>query len=110
MGQQYANLEIRILKQDAAGYPVELELNGNQQFWGGYLGSEILSWRFDPAQPLESGQALFNLLIAHPQTRRDWIEIWGYSPRRRLRLSIDETAPELYTIPDEPYGNLLIRP
>ena len=37
MTNPYADLEIRILNQTSAGYPLELTLNAEQEFSGGQL-------------------------------------------------------------------------
>jgi WD40 repeat protein len=105
----YADLEIRILgKAGSRGYPVELKAEG-QEFLGGHLCADLLAgWRFDPTDPETSGQALFDLLLADRRVRDGWQRIWGRHERRRVRLRIDETAPELDRLPWEAltYGGL----
>ena len=56
----YADLEIRILKREAAGYPVEITLNNERQFKRGYLapGPEAESWD-SILDPVADGQRLF---------------------------------------------------
>ena len=39
---RYADVEIRILPQQSAGYPVEFTLNSEQEFAGGFL--QPLDW------------------------------------------------------------------
>jgi formylglycine-generating enzyme required for sulfatase activity len=95
-----ANLEIRILKREVAGYPVELTVNGNRLPQHGNLEAKILSWQPGLASEEEGGR-LFDLLLARPELRQDWSEIRGRSTVRRIRLTIDETAPELHAIPWE---------
>jgi formylglycine-generating enzyme required for sulfatase activity len=100
----YADLEIRILKQEAAGYPVELELtlegSQRQQFQGGYLHRDILSWQ-PSLSPAKDGEQLFERLFAGDQLKQAWAQIRGQSERRRVRLRMDDTAPELHVIPWE---------
>jgi len=40
----YADLEIRILEQQAEGYPVEITFKGEQEFPRGYLAPDLLPW------------------------------------------------------------------
>ena len=37
----YADLEIRILRKEAAGYPVEITFNGDQEFPQGHLPGDL---------------------------------------------------------------------
>ena len=98
----YADLEIRILARQTEGYPVEFTFihQGSQEFKGGMLTPEILSWQ-PGASPHADGEALYQLLMADAQLRQDWAELRGKWPRRRIRLIIDEAAPELHAIPWE---------
>lgn len=93
-------LEIRILGQQASGYPVELTLNHSQQFSGGYLSPDLLPW-IPSASPQADGERLFDDLFAAAGLRQAWTEIRGQHPRRRIQLRIDDTAPELHAIPWE---------
>jgi tetratricopeptide (TPR) repeat protein len=97
---QYADLEIRILERIGRGYPVELTLNGDQEFPRGYLAPDVLPW-LASASPEQDGERLFDLLFAEDALRRAWVEIRGQTPLRRIRLLIDEWAPELHAIPWE---------
>lgn len=96
----YANLEIRILKREADGYPIELTLNGEQQFERGYLDPTFLPW-IATADPAADGERLFIWLLANEQVKRGWATICGQHPQRRIRLRIDTSAPELHTMPWE---------
>lgn len=96
----YANLEIRILKQEADGYPIELTLNGEQQFERGYLDPAFLPW-IATADPAADGERLFNWLLANEQVKRGWAMICGQHQQRRIRLRIDTSAPELHAMPWE---------
>ena len=55
---QYADLEIRILERQDAGYPVELTLNYEQEFACGYLSPDIASC-LPSGNPTEDGEQLF---------------------------------------------------
>jgi len=98
----YADLEIRILKKDGPGYPVELTLDGGstgrQQYQGGYLGADILPW-VSSASAEKDGQRLFAALLADLKLREQWAAIHGQARQRQIRLRIDPTAPELHTLP-----------
>ncbi len=97
---EYAQLEIRILKREAGGYPVELTLDGSQQFGGGHLKADLLPW-VPTASPEGDGERLFNHLFGDGRLRQQWAEIRGRQPQRRVRLRIDAEAPELHAIPWE---------
>ena len=91
----HADLEIRILKREAAGYPVELSLNNQRMFRGGFVSPDIANWT-PPRLDAEAGRELFNLLVQDDLVRSAWDMVRGARPQRRIRLSIDSTAPELY--------------
>ncbi len=97
---QFTTLEIRILKQEDAGYPIELTLDGSQEFQGGYLSPEILPW-VPGVSPTEDGTRLFDALLSDDQLKQAWAEIRGRNAQRQIRLRIDKTAPELHSIPWE---------
>ena len=88
----YAGLEIRILKQETAGYPVEITLNHDLHYERGYL---------DPELPTGDGVHLFAWLFADPTLREAWENARGQHPRRRVRLRLDAQAPELHALPWE---------
>ncbi|MEZ4770893.1 MAG: CHAT domain-containing protein [Caldilineales bacterium] len=96
----HADLEIRILERKEAGYPVELSLNQQRMFRGGFISPEIAKWT-PPRLDAEAGRELFSLLVQDPMVRSAWDMIRGARPQRRIRLSIDTTAPELYAVPWE---------
>ncbi|MEM7031396.1 MAG: CHAT domain-containing protein [Chloroflexota bacterium] len=96
----YADLEIRIGKQDELGYPVELTLNSEQEFAGGHLPLDFLPWVAGTSSA-EDGQRLFDWLASDDAFKRAWGEIRGQYPQRRLRLRLDVDAPELHTLPWE---------
>jgi len=96
----FADLEIRILAQQADGYPVELTVNQEQQYARGYLPAGFLPWQAG-ASPQEDGERLFGWLTADSRLKSAWAEVRGAQPRRRVRLRIDAAAPELHSVPWE---------
>ena len=98
----YLDLEIRIFPYDenAAGYPVEITLDGQQEFPRGYLPGDLLPWVTN-GDLTADGYRLFAMLMADPMLRSAWAEARGRSAQRRIRLWIDVNAPELHTIPWE---------
>ena len=97
--QYYADLEIRIQPLSQKGYPVTLVVDQDQQF-PGVLDPSILPWT-STASPEEDGQQLFDRLFAHPSLRTAWGAARGKHAKRRVRLVIDEAAPELHAVPWE---------
>ena len=97
---EYADLEIRILEQQAEGYPVEMTLNSEQQFPRGFLDPGFLPW-VSAGTAAEDGENLFNWLLSDEALKMAWAEVRGQRPHRRIRLRIDATAPELHAIPWE---------
>jgi tetratricopeptide (TPR) repeat protein len=96
----YTDLEIRILERRPEGYPVELTFGREQEFEQGYLSPVVLPW-VPSASATNDGERLFQLLFADPQLSKAWAEIRGQNPLRRIRLRIDQRAPELHAIPWE---------
>ncbi len=88
----YVDLEIRILKREAEGYPVEITLNHDQQYERGFL---------DPELPVGDGARLFRWLLADDVLREAWEHARGQHPQRRIRLRFDADAPELHALPWE---------
>ncbi|MCP4663754.1 MAG: hypothetical protein GY856_50870, partial [bacterium] len=84
----------------AAGYPVELTVNSEQEFPGGHLSPDILPW-VPGASPAADGERLFTTLFAADAFKTAWAQIRGQHPQRRLRLRLDDAAPELHAIPWE---------
>jgi outer membrane protein assembly factor BamB len=99
-GEGWPDLEIRILARREKGYPVELTLDGEQHFAGGYLPAESLPWA-SSGDPVADGQKLFEALVADNVTRGNWNRARGQSPRCRVRLRIDVDAPEWHVAPWE---------
>ncbi|MEM7033308.1 MAG: CHAT domain-containing protein [Chloroflexota bacterium] len=96
----YADVEIRILEEQSEGYPVEITVNGEQEFPRGYLSPDFLPW-VAGASPQEDGQRLFEWLLADPQVRTAWAEVRGKHTQRRIRLRLDANVPELHALPWE---------
>jgi hypothetical protein len=96
----YADLEIRILKKDTAGYPVEITFNGELEFPRGVLSSELPALTAGAASGQE-GVTLFHWLFSDDALKTAWANARGQRPQRRIRMRIDEGAPELHQIPWE---------
>ncbi len=93
----YADLEIRILKQGEAGYPVEITLNHERQFERGYLTPQ--EW-VAGASPEEDGRKLFEWLFADDTLKTAWARAQEQRPHR-IRLRLDREVAELQAIPWE---------
>jgi hypothetical protein len=96
----FADLEIRILRKDSAGYPVEITFNGELEFPRGILSPELPVMSAGAASS-DDGEKLFRWLFADDGLRIAWANARGLQPRRRIRMRIDEGAPELHQIPWE---------
>lgn len=94
-----AILQIRLFKLEEQGYPVELECDGLIHPRG-YVPAAIAE-AAPGASSAEEGERLFRQLLADERTRTAWAEIRGQHPQRRLRLRIDDEAPELHALPWE---------
>ncbi|MEM7030825.1 MAG: CHAT domain-containing protein [Chloroflexota bacterium] len=103
MAQQtaFTDLEIRILKKETAGYPVEMTLNHEQQFERGYLTPRPKdeSWQ-TILDPVVSGQELLDWFLTDGTLKENWGRVRARRPHR-IRLRIDREAPELHSIPWE---------
>ncbi len=96
----YADLEIRILRKDSTGYPVEITFNGDLEFPRGILAPSLPALS-GGATPEEDGAILWEWLFADTALKVAWANARGLQPRRRIRLRIDADAPELHQIPWE---------
>lgn len=83
----YADLEIRVLKKEDAGYPVEITFNGDQEFPQVHLSANFPA--IDPADPAGTGHRLFTWLFADPHLATSWAQACGQQGQRRIRLRID---------------------
>jgi hypothetical protein len=107
-----ADVTIRILDRQKAGYPVEITLDGEREFPRGYLTPRVLRLLAPGTQENEVGERLFELLFADSRLLAAWAETRGRSPRRRVRLRIDplELRPLpwelLPSAPGKPAGSL----
>ncbi len=98
--ETFVDLEIRIFQPHETGYPVEITLGAQQEFPRGVLPLELASWQ-SSGDRVADGQQLFTTLLADPALNQAWHAARGQAPRRRIRLRIDPTAPELHGLPWE---------
>jgi hypothetical protein len=96
----YADLEVRILKKDTNGYPVEITFNGDQEFPRGVLSPDLPVLTAGAASA-QDGVRMFQWLFSDDALKTAWANARGQKPQRRIRLRIDEGAPELHQIPWE---------
>jgi hypothetical protein len=96
----FADLEVRIFPRREQGYPVEITLEGEQEFPRGYLAAEAANWT-SSGDPVADGQQLLDLLLEDDALRQAWSEVRGQAERRRIRLRIDAQAAELHVLPWE---------
>jgi hypothetical protein len=96
----YADVEIRLLERQKLGYPVELTVDGEQEYPRGYLDPGDLPW-VPSASPDDDGRRLLAWLLKDDRLKTAWAEIRGQSPQRRIRLRIDPGAPDLHALPWE---------
>ncbi len=96
----YADLLIRVLKREEQGYPIELTLDNRLHFRRGYVNSSLAQWTPGPFAA-EAGLDLFRLLMEDDQVASAWAMLRGSAPQRRIRLSIDDGAAELHSLPWE---------
>ena len=97
----YADLEIRILAQQAEGYPVEITFNGEQEFPRGFLEPGFVSSWTSSGSATADGTRLFDWLFSDSQLKQAWAEVRGQQPNRRIRLRLDANVPELHALPWE---------
>lgn len=93
------SLEIHIFQLEDERYPVEIRVDSEQVFSGGYLTPAVLPWVRD--LPANESQRLTEWFFADDRLKTAWAEVRGQQPQRRLRVRIDASAPELHTIPWE---------
>lgn len=79
---------------------MEITFSGEQQFPRGYLDAGVVPW-LAQALPAAEGEQLFAHLFDDDRLKSAWAEARGQCRRRRLRLRIDEAAPELHALPWE---------
>ncbi len=98
---EFADLEIHILPRRGEAYPVDLTLNG-QNNWRGQVQAADLPW-IKTGDDAEDGTRLFNVMFADDALRTGWAEARALSPQRhtRLRLWLDVDEPQLHALPWE---------
>ncbi len=92
----YADLEIRILKCEDSGYPVELTLNHEVHYERGWLSANL---------PSGNTSSLQSWFFADPNFKTSWTKAMAQFPRCRLRLRMDAESPELHALPWELLSN-----
>jgi CHAT domain-containing protein len=97
---QFADLEIHILPRRNEGYPVQITLDGQQDFPRGYLSTDILNWHSNGDSD-QDGRYLFKTLFADNVLSNAWATARGRALQRRIRLWIDVEAAELHALPWE---------
>lgn len=91
-------LKIRLSPADGGRYTVELQL-GEREFPASTIGPELLSSERTPGT--DGGARLFDALVSGAHLRSAWDQASALHPRRRIRLRIDDRAPELHALPWE---------
>lgn len=92
-------LDIRISRGPDLAYQVELRL-GEREFPAGALDRELMT-SVAGAGPDEAGTRLFAAFSSDERVRMAWNLAAALAPRRRIRLRIDDDAPELHALPWE---------
>ena len=95
----FSDLEIRILKREEEGYPVDITLKSGE-VERGYVAAELASWE-PGGDPAADGQHLFDTLFADKELRGVWGAARVQASQRRIRLRIDPGAAELHALPWE---------
>ena len=92
----HADVEIRIFRQEANGYPVEITVAGEGEPERGYLTADT-----QPPTPGDNhyagpayGQALFDWFFADETLTKIWAGARAAHASRRIRLRIDADAAE----------------
>ncbi|MBM3190773.1 MAG: CHAT domain-containing protein, partial [Chloroflexi bacterium] len=96
----YTDLEVRLRARESAGFPVEITYVGEIEFPIGYLRPDCLPW-VPTASRTADGERLFGLLFGDPRLREAWSAAVGPNAACRIRLRIDDSAPELNALPWE---------
>lgn len=96
----FVDMEVRIFQREVDGYPVEVTLGDGQNFPRGYLDADLANW-VSSGDLVVDGQQLFAALTSDVKLHNAWARACGQAPRRRIRLRIDPTSPELHVLPWE---------
>ncbi len=97
MSEEYIDLEIHILQKTEQGYPVQLRLDSNHEFSGGYLESDFATWKSRDS----AGESFWAKFLSDQKIRDAWNRAIGLKLNHRIRLWIDAEAPELHVLPWE---------
>jgi hypothetical protein len=89
------NLDIRISPAQPGRYSVEMQI-GEREFPIGSMGQEVLE--AGASGHSDEGVRLFRALVADVALRSAWDQAGALHPRRRIRLRIDDAAPELHAL------------
>ena len=93
-----SSMEIRLLAQHGAVYPVEMTLAATQQVFHGQVSADIAAW-MPGGDSRVDGQALFDRLFASADLMRGWGVAHGKSKQLRVQFRIDPA--ELHALPWE---------
>lgn len=91
-------LEIRIDRAADGRYAVEMRI-GEREFPAGALAPEILA--LGAEGQADEGARLFAAFVADDRVRMAWELAAALHPRRRIRVRLDDSVPELHVIPWE---------
>jgi LysM repeat protein len=95
--REFLDVEVHIQQLRDEGYPVRITLGGQEEQPLGYLRSDLVSWMRNVDQS-KYGDQLFEALQDDNDLQNAWHIAVGKSSRRRIRLWIDEKAPQLHTL------------
>lgn len=92
-------LDIRVARGRDSGYSVVMRL-GEREFPAGTIDAGILT-AVAEASPDDQGARLFAAFTSDEPVRLAWNLAGALAPRRRIRLRIEDDAPELHALPWE---------
>ncbi len=95
VGDDLVTLEVRLSRAHTGGYTVEMRL-GEREFPGATLGPELVD--VGAGDQADEGARLFAALTGPAALRSAWDQAGALQPRRRIRLRIDDAAPELHAL------------
>ena len=97
---EFLDVPIHIVPQDAGKYSVDIHLGGGGEFYGTFAADDLLPWT-SSGDLEQDGQRLFKTLFADPQLLEGWHTARARSTHRRIRLHIAPDAVELHRLPWE---------